>query len=104
MSTVGAKQQKLTNKHNKTGYEALPCKYMYCSVLKSDSNVIFCLQLFSKTLTCTLHLSLRESRDHCINPIVNKHWQVNHVLGVQVVSVYSYNEPTDVSNMHIIKQ
>ena len=30
MSTVGAKQQKLANKHNKTGYEALPCKYMYC--------------------------------------------------------------------------
>ena len=38
---------------------------------KSDSDVIFCLLLFSKTLTCTLHLSLRESRDHlCINPIL----------------------------------
>ena len=24
---------------------------------KSDSDVMFCLQLFSKTLTCTLHLS-----------------------------------------------
>ena len=24
---------------------------------KSDSDVIFCLQLLSKTLTCTLHLS-----------------------------------------------
>ena len=38
---------------------------------KSDSDVIFCLLLFSKTLTCKLHLSLRESRDHlCINPIL----------------------------------
>ena len=37
---------------------------------KSDSDVIFCLLLFSKTLTCTLHLSLCESRAHlCINPI-----------------------------------
>ena len=37
---------------------------------KSDSDVIFCLQLLSKTLTSTLHLSKRESRDHlCINPI-----------------------------------
>ena len=38
---------------------------------KSDSDVIFCLQLFSKTLTCALLLSLRESRDNlCINPIL----------------------------------
>ena len=38
---------------------------------KSVSDVIFCLQLFSKTLTCTLHLSLHESRDHlCFNPIL----------------------------------
>ena len=38
---------------------------------KSDSDVIFCLQLLSKTLTCTLHLSLRESIAHlCINPIL----------------------------------
>ena len=38
---------------------------------KSDRDVIFCLQLFSKTLTCALHLSLRESRDNlCINPIL----------------------------------
>ena len=43
----------------------------YCLAIKSDSDTIFCLQLFSKTLTCTLHLSLRESRDHlCINPIL----------------------------------
>ena len=26
---------------------------------KSDSDVVFCLQLLSKTSTCTLHLSLR---------------------------------------------
>ena len=38
---------------------------------KSDSDVILCLQLFSKTLTCALVLSLRESRDNlCINPIL----------------------------------
>ena len=38
---------------------------------KSDSDVIFCLQLISKTLTCTLHLSLSELIDHlCINPIL----------------------------------
>ena len=37
---------------------------------KSGSDVIFCLQVLSKTLTCTLHLSYRESIDHlCINPI-----------------------------------
>ena len=36
---------------------------------KSDSDVVFCLQLLSKTLTCKLHLSLRESIYHlCINP------------------------------------
>ena len=27
---------------------------------KSDSDVTFCLQLLSKALTCTLHLSKRE--------------------------------------------
>ena len=38
---------------------------------KSDSDVMFCLQLLSKTLTCTLHLSYYESIDHlCINPIL----------------------------------
>ena len=38
---------------------------------KSDSDVVFCLQLLSKTLTCTLHLSLYESIYHlCINPIL----------------------------------
>ena len=38
---------------------------------KSDSDVVFCLQLLSKTLFCTLHLSLRESIYHlCINPIL----------------------------------
>ena len=38
---------------------------------KSDSDVILCLQLLSKTLTCTLHFSLCESIDHvCINPIL----------------------------------
>ena len=37
------------------------CKsFLYtCTVLsaKSDSHVVFCLHLLSKTLTCTLHLS-----------------------------------------------
>ena len=38
---------------------------------KSDNDVILCLQLPSKTLTCTLQLSLRKSIDHlCINPIL----------------------------------
>ena len=38
---------------------------------KSDNDVIFCLQLLSKTLIFTLHLSWRESIDHlCINPIL----------------------------------
>ena len=38
---------------------------------KNDSDVILCLLLLSKTLTCTLHLSMRESIDHlCINPIL----------------------------------
>ena len=38
---------------------------------KSDSDVIFCLQMLSKILTCTLHLSKRESIDNlCINPIL----------------------------------
>ena len=38
---------------------------------KSDSDVVFCSQLFSKILTYTLHLSLCESIDHlCINPIM----------------------------------
>ena len=34
---------------------------------KSDIDVILCLQLLSKTLTCTLHLSIRKSIYHlCI--------------------------------------
>ena len=38
---------------------------------KSDSDVVFCLQLLSKTLTCTLHMSKCKSMDHmCINPIL----------------------------------
>ena len=38
---------------------------------KSDSDLIFCLQLLSQILNCTLHLSLRESIDHlCIYPIL----------------------------------
>ena len=38
---------------------------------KSDSDIIFCLQLVSKTLTCTRHLSVGEWIDHlCINPIM----------------------------------
>ena len=38
---------------------------------KSDSDIILCLQLLSKTLKCALHLSIRQSIDHlCINPIL----------------------------------
>ena len=38
---------------------------------KSDSDVIFCLQLLSKALVCTFHLSHCESIDHLfINPIL----------------------------------
>ena len=38
---------------------------------ESDSDVIFCLQLLSKTLTCIFSLSKSESIDHlCINPIL----------------------------------
>ena len=41
---------------------------------KSDSDVLFCLQLLSKTLTCTLHLSYNfELIDHvCINSILRR--------------------------------
>ena len=56
-----------------------------CTVMptKSDSDVILCLQLLSKTLACTLHLSWHESIDHlCINPIlmiglIHK-WSIDH--------------------------
>ena len=38
---------------------------------KSDRDVILCLQLLSKILTCTIHLNYLESIDHlCINPIL----------------------------------
>ena len=38
---------------------------------KSDSDVILCLQLLSKTLKCTLHFSQSKLIDHlCINPIL----------------------------------
>ena len=46
-------------------------KYEQSTVVptKSDSDVI---QLLSKTLKCTLHLSYRESIDHlCFNPILH---------------------------------
>ena len=50
---------------------------LFCHMLttdvptKSDSDVICCLQLLSKTLTCILHLVSREPIDHlCINPIL----------------------------------
>ena len=38
---------------------------------KSDSGVVFCLQLLSRIFTYTLHLSLCESIDHlCIYPLL----------------------------------
>ena len=45
---------------------------LICTVLpvKSDSDVMFCLQLLSKTFTCTLHLSKRNSRDHSVLQII----------------------------------
>ena len=64
-----------TSKHNCAHvsgvYDFLEQKYYYsvllpkegaydtCTVVptKSDSDVIFCLQFLSKTLTCTLHLT-----------------------------------------------
>ena len=37
----------------------------------SDSDVLLCLQLLSKKLTCALHFIKCESIDHlCINPIL----------------------------------
>ena len=33
------------------------------TVSKSDGDIKLCLQLLSKTLTCTLHLSIRELID-----------------------------------------
>ena len=43
----------------------------YCPARQSDSDVVFCLQLLSKTLTCTLHLSYCELISPlCINPIL----------------------------------
>ena len=40
---------------------------------KSDGDVVFCLQLLSKTSTCTLHLCFREFIDNlCINPVLRK--------------------------------
>ena len=54
----------------------LKCQYAYykeatVEPTKSDSDEKLCLQLFSKTLTCTLQLSQRESIDHLsINPIL----------------------------------
>ena len=42
----------------------------YCRANQKWQCAIFCIQLFSKTVTCTLHLSLRESIDNlCFNPI-----------------------------------
>ena len=53
------------------------CWYIYTVKIspvvptKNDSDIVPCLQLLSKTLTCTLHLSYCESLDHlCINPIL----------------------------------
>ena len=55
---------------------------------KSDSDLILCLQLLSKTLTCTLHLSIRESIDHlslCINPIL---WIGQDMINTQVIYLF----------------
>ena len=39
---------------------------------KSESDVIFFLQLLSKILTCTLHLASRESMDHLRIGLIHK--------------------------------
>ena len=39
---------------------------------KNDSDVIFCLQLLSKTLTCIHHLSERESINHLRIGLIHK--------------------------------
>ena len=57
---------------------------------KSDSDVIFCLQLLSKTLTCTLHLSQRESIDHLfINPILSIDYNVPDIICKQNIQSLS---------------
>ena len=38
-------------------YDTMCCHVTTVVPAKSDSDVILCLQLLSKTLTCTLHLS-----------------------------------------------
>ena len=60
---------------------------------KSESDEILCLQLLSKTLTCTLHLSQNESIDHlCINPILRiglihkiDHLCINPILRIGLI-------------------
>ena len=62
-------QDKTTTLHMHT-FRALIRHYTVMPT-NSDSDIILCLQLLSKTLTCTLHLSIRQSIDHiCINPIL----------------------------------
>ena len=45
--------------HHFNGINLVECSLAATTVVpaKSDSDVVFCLQLLSKTLTCTLHLS-----------------------------------------------
>ena len=56
---------------------------------KSDSDIIFCLKLLSKTLNCTPLLSLGESIDHlCINPIRSEsidHLCINPILRIGLI-------------------
>ena len=62
-ASIGAKQFMSFNNNNASAV-------VHSTVMptKSDSDVIFCLQFLSKTLTCTLHLTYPESIDHvCIN-------------------------------------
>ena len=63
LKTVFSLQMFNTNTHSDNIFTVVPTK--------SDSDEMFCLQLLSKQLTCTLHLTKRESTDHlCINPIL----------------------------------
>ena len=53
----------LTDIHGPVQLNAMPSQWLILPKLttvvptKSDNNVILCLQLLSKTLTCTLHFS-----------------------------------------------
>ena len=54
---IPKKGKKKTSKYDQEISQLQITKDSTVPPVKSDSDVIFCLQLLSKTLTCTLHLS-----------------------------------------------